>query len=295
MPGTAAHNPASHSPGQRPDPQPAYLRVLLTFARNSLVRDMTFRGSFLIDALSSLSWMLMNLGFYVLVFRYTPMIGAGTGWGKYEFFVFLATTHVINSLVQAFFMPNANELSELIRSGSLDFVLLKPIDTQFLVSLRRMEWSSLANLGFGLGLLAYALMRLGYVPGPLMWVLYPVYVLCGVGLFYSLMIALASTSVWLVRNETLYRFWFYITTFSRYPMEVYQGRWGSPLRFAFTFLIPVLLAVNVPARMLVAPLAPQKPADWLLPGFAILATLVALAASRWVFNRSLLSYRSASS
>jgi len=251
------HNPGAGWSGRARDPRPPYLRVFLTFARNSLVRDMTFRANFLIDAISSLSWMLMNLGFYVLVFRYTPMIGANTGWGKYEFFVFLATTHIINSLVQTFFMPNASELSELIRSGSLDFVLLKPIDTQFLVSLRRVEWSSLANLGFGVGLLAYALLRLGSAPGPVMWVLYPLYVLCGAGLFYSLMIALASTSVWLVRNETLYRFWFYITTFSRYPMEVYQGRWGRPLRFAFTFIVPVLLAVNVPARLLVVPLAPR--------------------------------------
>ena len=34
-------------------------------------------------------------------------------------------------MVQAFFMPNAEEFSELIRTGDLDFALLKPIDTQF--------------------------------------------------------------------------------------------------------------------------------------------------------------------
>ena len=49
--------------------------------------------------------------------------------------MFLATTLFINSLVQAFFMPNAEEFSELIRTGELDFALLKPIDTQFLISL----------------------------------------------------------------------------------------------------------------------------------------------------------------
>ena len=87
--------------------RPAYFRVFLTFARNSLVRDMTFRGNFLIETVTSLGWMLMNLAFYVLIFHYTPMIGADGGWGKYQFFLFFATGLLINSLVQTLFMTNA--------------------------------------------------------------------------------------------------------------------------------------------------------------------------------------------
>ena len=55
-----------------------YLRVFLTFARNSLVRDMTFRANFLIDMISSISWVLINVAFYTLIFHYTPTIGAST-------------------------------------------------------------------------------------------------------------------------------------------------------------------------------------------------------------------------
>lgn len=277
------------------DHHPSYFRVFLTFARNSLVRDMTFRGNFIVETVSSMSWIFMNLGFYILIFEYTPMIGAGTGWGKYEFFAFLATTLLINSLVQAFFMPNAQEFSELIRMGTLDFALLKPIDTQFLVSLTRVQWSSLGNFAFGLGLMAYALTQIDYRPGPVQVTLYPIYVLCGVAILYSLMIALAATSIWLGRNQSLYNFWFYITNFSRYPMEIYHGPFGTPLRRFFTFIVPVLVVVNVPARLLVQPLNPRNPADWFLPAFGIAATVFSLAASRWIFNRALLSYRSASS
>jgi len=273
----------------------SYLRVLLTFARNSLIRDMTFRGNFLIETISSMSWVFMNLGFYVLIFHYTPTIGAGTGWGKYQFFLFLATTLLVNSLVHAFFMENAYELSELIRTGTLDFALLKPIDTQFVVSFQRVEWSSLANFVVGLLLMAYSLLRVDYVPGPVQVLLYPFYVLCGVAIFYSLMISLAVSAVWLGRNQTLYNFWFYITNFSRYPMEIYRGTFGDPLRWFFTFIIPVLVVVNVPARLLVRPLNPASREDWLLPVFAVFATLASLAVSRWVFKRALVSYRSASS
>ncbi len=204
----------------------AYFRVFATFARNSLVRDMTFRANFLIDSVTSMAWMFLNLAFYLLVFRFTNSIGENTGWQEYQFFIFFATSLLINSLVQSFFMTNVDELTDLIRTGGLDFILLKPIDAQFLVSLRRVEWSSLSNLVLGLVLLGYALLRLAYVPRPIQVVLYVVYVACGVAIYYSLMIALASATVWMGRNLTLYDFWFYITTFSRYPMEIYEGPIG---------------------------------------------------------------------
>jgi ABC-2 type transport system permease protein len=276
--------------------RPSYLRVFGTFARNSLVRDMSFRSNFIIDAVSSLTWMLMNLGFYLLIFSYTDSIGYQTGWGKYQFFVFLSTTLFVNSVVQAFFMPNAEEFSELIRTGQLDFALLKPIDTQFLISLGKIEFSSLSNFAFAAVLASYSLWQL-HSAGELTltWVqavLYPVYLLCGVGILYSLMIGLAATSIWLGRNTSLYDFWFYITNFSRYPMEIYSGRWGTPLQLFFTFIIPVLIVVNIPARLLARPLESQ---NWPLAVFTLAATLLSLLASRWVFTRALYSYRSASS
>jgi len=273
--------------------RPNYLRVFYTFARNSLVRDMSFRSNFLIEAVSSLSWMIMNLGFYMLIFRYTDSIGAETGWGQYQFFVFIATTMLINSIVQSLFMPNISNFSELIRTGGLDFALLKPIDTQFLISLERVNWSSLANLGFAILLMTYALANIeGYTPSPAQFLLFAPYVLLGVAILYSLMIALAATSIWLGRNTSLYDFWFYITNFSRYPMEIYRGPLGNPLRRFFTFIIPVLVVVNVPARTLAMPL---RSTYWPLAGFAVVAAAGSLIASRWVFQQSLLAYRSASS
>ncbi len=271
---------------------PSYLGVFLTFARNSLVRDMTFRSNFIIECITSLAWMGINLGYYMLVFRFAPSIGRNTGWGEYQFLVFLATTMFINSLVQAFFMPNAEEFSELIRTGRLDFALLKPIDTQFLISLNRIGWSSLSNFLFAIGLMTYSLAHFDQLPGLAQVVLYPVYIGCGVAILYSLMISLAATSVWLGRNETLYDFWFYITNFSRYPMEIYEGRIGSPLRWFFTFIVPVLVVVNIPARLLALPLEAQM---WPLSLFALLAAVASLWVSRQIFRRALLSYRSASS
>jgi ABC-2 type transport system permease protein len=278
--------------------RPNYLAVFAMFARNSLVREMTFRANFLIELVSSFCWSLMNLAFYALVYNLMEREGRQdiAGWGQYEFFVFIATTIFVNSLVEAFFMDNAEELSELTRTGGLDFALLKPIDTQFLVSLRKVNWSGVTKLLLVAGLLAYSLPRIdGLQIGPIHVALYIFYVGLGVCILYSVMIALAATSIWLGRNQSLYDFWFYITNFSRYPMEIYDGPYGTPLRHIFTFIIPILVVINVPAAMLAKPLTATSGERLLLAGFALLATLACLAGSRWVFQRALFSYRSASS
>src|SRR6185436_15377792 len=165
--------------------RPNYFRVFLMFVRNSLVRDMMFPANFIIETISSFGWVMMNVGFYLLIFKYTSQINAGNtagdAWDKYQFFVFIATSMFINSIVQMFFMTNADEFSELIRTGGLDFALLKPIDTQFLVSLRKVEWASLANFVVAAVLMAYALPRVeGFELTPWRVLAYLVYVIGGI-------------------------------------------------------------------------------------------------------------------
>ncbi len=245
----------------------------------------------------------MNLIFFKIVFSYTDSIGRDTGWGENEFFVFLGTTWIITSLIQTFVMPNAQEFSELIRTGHLDFALLKPIDTQFLVSFPQIVWSNLANLFLGVALLSYAMYGLSNDPnnpvsvGPTQVILYVLFIGCGLVILYSVMIAMASTSIWLGRNQTLYTFWFYLTNFYRQPMEIYQqGIWGWGLWGLFTFIVPILLVVNVPARILAEPLRPEFDQwTWALAALSLTAAVVTLGLSRWVFQAALASYRSASS
>ena len=269
-----------------------YLTILGTFARACLVRDMTFRANFLLECLTSLGWMSMNLAFYLLVFTYTSEIGRGTGWTREPFFAFVATGLIINSIVQAFFMPSAEELTEMVRTGGLDGVLVKPLDAQFLLSMHRVDFSALANGIVGIVLLVWAVSRFETPPPAVAWLVYPVLLVCGVAILYSLVIMLAAATIHMGRNQSLYDFWFYITNFSRYPAEIYAGPWGGPLRAACTFVIPILLVVNVPARVLARPLTGE--AWWPVAG-TLAAAAAALVVSRWVFQRSLAKYRSASS
>ncbi len=269
-----------------------YMSILATVARNSLIREMTFRVNFIAHSLSVMCWTSLQIIFYNLIFQFRDSIGKDTGWTKFPFFVFLGTVMIINSLMQTFFIPNMREFSEMIRQGNLDFVLLKPIDTQFLVTFTRIDWSSLANLILGICVIAYSLWQMAFTPQIVQFMLFPLYVIAGVSIYYSCMLMMSCVSIWMTRNQSLDQLWFYVTTFSRYPLEIYKGSLGLPIRWIFTTAIPILLVANVPARVLAKPLtADQFP----LAIYSLVIACIGLYVSRKLFLASLNRYRSASS
>ncbi|MFP6703861.1 MAG: ABC-2 family transporter protein, partial [Planctomycetaceae bacterium] len=241
--------------------QATYGRVWLTFVRNSLIREMTFRGNFLITVLTRALWFCSQVLLFKIIFSNVAQITEG--WNEYQYFAFMATGMLINALIEALFMPNAANFSELIRTGNLDFALLKPIDTQFLISFEKMDLAMLNQVLLSIGLLVYSLSNLPDSAQLTVFgvALYLVYVIAGVTIFYSLMISLASTAIWFGRNQGLYDFWFYITVFARYPRSIYQTEppsvAGGLILFAFTFVLPILVVVSVPARVLLGTLGDQ--------------------------------------
>lgn len=230
----------------------------------------------------------MNLAFYLLIFSFTPEIGRGSGWSREPFFAFVATGLIINSIVQTLFMPSASELTEMVRTGGLDSVLVRPLDAQFLLSMHRFDFSSMANGLVGLGLLSWAVLRFPVTPPLIAWLLYPLLIVCGVAILYGLIIMLAAATILMGRNQSLYDFWFYITNFSRYPAEIYAGPWGDPLRSFCTFVIPILLVVNVPAGTLARPLSGES---WGMVVLTFAAAGISVGLSRVVFQAALARYR----
>src|SRR5580765_6040316 len=229
--------------------RPHYGRVFATFFRNSLVREMTFRGNFLIEIVTNAFWFAAQLVFFTLIFGNVQTMN---GWTRYEFFAFMATNMIVNTVMEALFMPNCANFSELIRTGNLDFALLKPIDTQFLISFEKLDLGALCHILLPLSLLGYSLHQLGWPVDAARVASYFGLVILGIAFFYSLMIMLAATSVWLGRNQGLYEFWFYITVFARYPRNIYGGsQAGRVLQMAFSYVVPILLVITVPAEVVV--------------------------------------------
>jgi ABC-2 type transport system permease protein len=269
--------------------QASYFRVLMVFFRNALVRELSFRSNFMITLLSRLFWFAAQIVMFDLIFRVVPQINE---WTRAEYFGFMATGMLINAIVEAVFMPNCANFSEMIRTGSLDFALLKPIDTQFLVSFEKMDLSMANQIVFAVGLLVYALYQNGVWPSGWVLVIYPALLVSAVAFFYSLMLALASSSIWLGRNQGLLDFWFYVTVFARYPASIYSGSpTGELIRFTFQFVLPILLVVTVPAQVVMSMIS--APSLW--TGATLVAAGLSLLISRAIFQFALTQYRSASS
>jgi ABC-2 type transport system permease protein len=262
-----------------------YVRLLGSLARFSLLGEMAFRGNYLLKVFVEVLWLGLLLVFYDTIFARTSAVG---GWTKAEYLFFIGCYTALEGVLETFVLSNCSEFGELVRTGELDVILLRPIDEQFLVSFRRIEWSSIPNVVLGGALMVGGLAMQNWTFDPLRILGFIVSFACAIAMAYSFLIMLASTAVWLIRNQSLYELWWLFTSLMRYPREIFSG-WATPIGKLFTFMIPVLLVINVPARTMVKVVEPAMMA------FMLAVTVVLLWLSRRVFRRALMSYRSASS
>src|SRR4051812_37380379 len=226
------------------------------------------------------------LAFYRTVFARTSMVAT---WPEEEYFFFVGCYFALNGMIETLFLENCNDFAELVRTGDLDFLLLRPIDEQFLITCRRIDWGTAPNVLMGAAVMGLALAGMGWHFDLERIVVFLITFGCGVAIAYSFMLALTSLSVWMVRNQSLMEMWWLFSSVARYPKEIFLGTWAEPMGLFFTFIMPILLVVNVPANAMVRLL------DWRMVGFTLAATAAVAWASRRFFQHALRSYRSASS
>jgi ABC-2 type transport system permease protein len=265
-----------------------YLRLTGALARYSLARELAFRGNFLVKMFVEVLWLSILLVFYRTVFSKTTVVA---GWDEWQYLFFVGCYFALEGLVETLFLENCNEFSDLVRSGDLDFYLLKPIDEQFLLTCRKIDWSTAPNVLMGIGVMSMALVQSGWSFDATRLTVFVCLFLCGLATAYSFLLLLMSTAIWFVRNQSLFELWWLFTSLMRYPREVFVGPWATPLGVFFTFIVPILLVVNVPARAMVGETLDRP----IVIGFAVAATVLLLFLSRRFFLFSLRRYRSASS
>ena len=113
-----------------------YLTVYAVLWRNSVVREMGFKTNFLLWIFVELLWFAMQLCFINVIYLHTDRIGT---WSKWQVVMLVATSHLIQQVFTALFLSNLTQLSEYIRTGKLDFMLLLPVNTRFLISFRLVD------------------------------------------------------------------------------------------------------------------------------------------------------------
>jgi len=263
-------------------PVTRYLSIYAALWKNSVTREMSFKGNFLLWIVVELVWFGLQLCFVSVLFRQTDTVGTWTVW---QVVLLTGTSNFIQQIYQAFFLVNCTNLSELVRTGKMDFLLLLPVNTRFIVSLRQVDIPSFANAAFAAGVMFYAAGKLNLHPTAGQLLGFAALCVLGLMIHYSLMFMLASVSFWTVRAQGIVWGYYNLFNIARMPDDAFRGVFKA----VFTFALPVLLVSNVPVRVLVNTLASPEP--WLvLLGLGIAWALV----SEWFWRFSIRRYTSAS-
>src|SRR5438477_12809337 len=114
---------------------------------------MIFKSNFLLWIFVELLWFGLQLSFIGVLYLHTDHIGT---WEKWQVVMLIGASHFIQQMFQAFFLINCTNLSELVRSGKLDFLLLLPVNTRFVVSLRQVDLGASVTACFPVAVMVYA-------------------------------------------------------------------------------------------------------------------------------------------
>ncbi|MBD2122820.1 ABC-2 family transporter protein [Trichocoleus sp. FACHB-262] len=257
-----------------------YGRVLRLFWGTAIAAEMEYRLNFVLSALTSLGNLIGSL-FGLFLFYRTGYTFEGWSWA--EALVVLGVFTVLQGFSSTFLGPNLNHIVQHVQQGTLDFVLLKPINSQFWLSTRTISPWGLPDIFFGCLVIGYAGRQLGIET--------PAYFLGAVPLcfgfisLYSLWFMLGATSIWFVKIYNVTEVLRGLLEAGRYPMVAYPVAY----RFFFTFIVPVAFLTTIPSEALLG----RVELVWLL-GAGLLALALFLV-SRMFWQFALRFYTSASS
>jgi ABC-2 type transport system permease protein len=261
-----------------------YIEIYSIMLRNSLIRELSFKANFVLWMLVEVLWFVGQIVFFGIIFGAVNRIG---DWSKWEVVLLVGTHQMIAQLFQAFFFMNISNIPELVRTGKLDSMLVLPIDSQFAASTKQFGLDSVINAALGGVVVVVSLSRLGIVPQPVHVALYAVAIAFGIVIHYSIMLSLAAFSFWIIRAQGLVYGYFNFLNIARYPDVIYPRLF----RFIFSWLVPVVIVANIPARVLIKSLGQPV---WLMLHLVAAASIV-FWSSRIFWRFALRHYSSASS
>lgn len=259
-----------------------YARLLWIQVRASLATAMQYRVNFIIDGVMSLWWMIWTLVPLWIVFGTR---GSVAGWSFPEALLVAAWFTILRGVLEGAINPSLVETGDRIRTGTLDFVLVKPADGQFLISTAKFAPWKIVDVAAGVVMAVIAFDKLGRTPDPLDLLLALVLLGTAVMVMYSLWVLVICAAFWVVRLDNLAYLLGSIFDAARWPLDIFRGAW----RVIFTFIIPLGLMTTYPARAILGTLD-ARTAVGALGGALAFASL-----SRAVWLTALKRYTSASS
>lgn len=257
------------------------VRLAWLYLRLGILHELQYRVNFFVQIVQSLVALGAGLAALALVFLYTQTLA---GWTQPELLAVLGVYVLLGGIIKMTIQPNMARLMEDVQEGTLDFVLTKPEDAQVLVSVREVRLWQFVDVILGALVLGVAIAQLGETIGVREAVMFVFALALGGMMIYSLWLIITTGAFWVVRMEHVTELLQGVYQAGRWPVDVYPGA----LRLGLTFLVPVGIAITVPAEALTARLTPQT----LLLATVVAAVLVVL--SRWFWTFGLRHYSGAS-
>lgn len=262
----------------------SYVRLIKAFIHQSFQVEMAFRANFFINLMNTLLGLAGGVGGAAILFSQVQRIN---GWTFPQVLALMGIYMLIQALKDLVIGPSLDSLAGIdgeIWVGRFDFTLLKPVPTQFYVSLRKWAPWSLIDLVLSLGIIGIAIVQLGPGFEPLRIGAFLVALLISMVIVYSVLLILISGVFWVMGIPLI---WIYdsLIQMGRFPIGIYP----RVIQLLLTWVIPVGLMITMPAEILVKPFAATG-----LPGGTVLAALL-FGAATWLFRASIAKYASASS
>jgi ABC-2 type transport system permease protein len=257
-----------------------YLNLIQIFWKTAIAAELEYRLNFVFAALSSLGGLAGSLFSLFLFYRKGYHF---QGWRWEEALIVVGVFTFLEGFASAFLASNLNRIVKHIQNGTLDFVLLKPISSQFWLSFHSFSLWGLPDLLFGLAIILYAGNLLGVGIGAYFLAAIPL--LFGLTIMYSLWFMLGATSIWFTKIYNITEVLKGLLAAGRFPIGAYPATY----RFFFTFVVPVTFLTTVPAETLLGRVDPL----WIFSGGGLAIGLLILSSQVWRF--ALRFYTSASS
>ena len=258
-----------------------YWRIYREFFRSSFARELEYRANFFAKILQNGAWILFGLLVVLVLYRNTDSVA---GWEQVDALLLVGTVFTSAAIFDLLFR-SLLELPGQVRLGQLDFILTKPVDSQFWVSTRKFNFDQVGTFVAGIATLIYAVPRLDSTPVFVDWFGFIVLVGCSVAVFYSLCLSLMSLAIWFVRVDNLWVLSESVLHVARFPLDMY----GLGIQRFMLYVVPIGFIATVPARQLIIGFDP--PMLVLGIGWAVASLLFA----RWFWMFALKHYTSASS
>ena len=257
------------------------LRVAWTFFKIGLLNEFAYRANLYLQLLQSGVAVGAALGGLLVVFGHTESLG---GWGHDEILAVLGVYLLMSAAMGGVIEPSMARLMEDVREGTLDYTLTKPVEVQFLISISDIRVWKLVDVALGVIVLAVALIRRGDAVTVADSAGFALMLLAGGAIIYSFFLAMAAASFWFLHIENIFAIFSDVYQAARWPIGIYP-QW---LRFILTFIVPVAIAVTVPAEAAVGRLTGERVV------LALAVALFSLVASRLLWRLGLKRYSGAS-